>query len=65
MELIGICWTSLVPTRTLIWFLLIKDIHALCPRELTLIGRNIAYYMQRSGFEPRTPHFPIIKLCEL
>ena len=33
------------------------------PRELS--GRDITYYMQGSGFEPQTSHFPTIKLCKL
>ena len=34
-------------------------------RELSSVGRDIAYYMLGLGFEPRTPHFSTIKLCEL
>jgi len=30
------------------------------PRELISVGRDIAYYMQRPGFEPQTLHFSII-----
>jgi len=26
------------------------------PRELTLVGRNITYYMQRLGFDSRILH---------
>jgi len=35
------------------------------PRELSSVGRDIAYFMQGPGFEPRTLHFSTIKLCEL
>jgi len=35
------------------------------PRELSSVGRDIAFYMQGPGFEPRTLHFSTIKLCEL
>jgi len=34
------------------------------PRELNSVGSDIAYYMQESGFEPRTLHFSTTKLCE-
>jgi len=35
------------------------------PRELSSVGRDIAFYMQGLGFEPWTLHFSTIKLCEL
>ncbi|AES70940.1 hypothetical protein MTR_3g065120 [Medicago truncatula] len=34
-------------------------------RELNSVGKDIAYYMQGPGFEPQTPHFSTIKLCEI
>ena len=36
-----------------------------CFREFNLVGRDIVYYMQRSGFELQTPHFFTFKMCEL
>jgi len=32
------------------------------PRELSSVGRDIAYFMQEPRFEPRTLHFFTIKL---
>jgi len=35
----------------------INKTHGVHLREFSLVGRDIAYYMQELEFEPRTPHF--------
>lgn len=45
-----------------------KKLNRICTKcfcEFNLVCRDIVYYMQRSGFEPQTPHFFTFKMCKL
>ena len=46
-------------------YLIIDKLCYINPRELSSVGRDIVFYMQETGFEPRTLYYSTIKLCEL